>query len=91
MSKPTDEEMRVALDAAAYMVEHNKDPKFLAKALLNLNYRVHYFEEVFKAAEKYINFGQEEFDHQNLIKAMDHARQEERRITNQDEPPPFGL
>lgn len=91
MSKPTAEEMAVALNEAANMVEHNLDPKFIAKALLNLNYRVQYFEKVFKAAEKYMKFGQEEQEHQALLKAIEHARDEERRILNEDEPPAFGL
>lgn len=91
MSKPTNEELRLALDTAAYMVEHDNDPKFIAKALLNHNYRLHYFERVFLAAEKYINFGQEEVEHQELVKALEHAREEERRIVNEDEPPTLGL
>ena len=91
MSKPSAEEMTIALKEATYMVEHDLDPKFVAKALLNLNYRVHYFEKVFRAAEKYLNFGQDEHEHQALLKAIEYARNEERRILNEDEPPAFGL
>jgi len=91
MSKPTDKELMIALREAVSMREDAKDPDFIAKSLLNMNYRLHYFENVFKLAERYLNFGQEEHDHQELLKAIEFARNEERRITNEDEPPAFGL
>ncbi|WP_196137640.1 hypothetical protein [Aliikangiella sp. G2MR2-5] len=91
MTKPTKEELEIALKEAAYMKEHDADPKFIAKALLNLNYRVNYLYEVFKTAEKYLYFGQEENEHQALTKAIEKARHEERNIEKKEDPPTYGL
>ncbi|MCW8876967.1 MAG: hypothetical protein OQK04_09880 [Kangiellaceae bacterium] len=91
MSKPTPEELDLALTAAAIMSERKQDEHYLAKCLLNLNYRVAYLEKVFKAAERYVYFGQEEREHQLLIKAIEQARDEELHITKKEEQPNFGL
>ena len=90
MSKPTDDEMAIALKEAAYMREHDSDPKFMAKALLNTYYRLTYFEKVFKVAERYMLFGMEEAEHQLLLKEIENVREEERRI-KKEEPSSFGL
>ena len=42
MSKPTDEELMLALREAASMRDDARDPRFIAKALLNMNYRLNY-------------------------------------------------
>jgi len=91
MSKPTDSEFEAALNQASYMREHDKDPHFMAKSLLNMAYRLNYFEELLQAVEKYIYFGQEEGEHQKLLQLVDRIRKEELRIKEEDEPPTFGL
>jgi len=91
MTKPTKEELEVALAKAAEMKEHGEDTDFLAKSLLNTNYRLDYMEKVFHAAEKYVLFGQDETNHALLVRAIEHARRQERYINKVDEPPTHGL
>lgn len=91
MSKPTAEELEIALKQAATMREQGQDPQFMAKALLNLNYRVGYLEKVFHLAEKYILFGQDPNEHKYLLKAIEHAQNEERHIAKKDDEPSLGL
>ncbi len=40
MSKPTEDELQAALTEAARLREEGEDHYFLAKSLLNLNYRL---------------------------------------------------
>ena len=91
MTKPTQAELELALATAAHMSEQKQDEQHLAKCLLNLNYRIGYLEKVFKAAERYVYFGQEETEHQLLVKAIEHARSEELHIEKKEEQPKFGL
>ena len=70
MGKPTDEELRTALDEAARMRESGKDPHHIAKALLNLNHRTKYLERVLNATERYIRSGQAVSEHQHLVEAI---------------------
>jgi len=80
MTKPTHDELATALAAAGSMKEHDKDPDFIAKALLNSHYREQYLEKVFHLAERYIKFGQGETEHRELIRAIEMVRDEELRI-----------
>ena len=91
MTKPSKDELTIALDEASKMKEQGADPKFVAKALLNSHYRELYLEKVFHLAERYLRFGQEEHEHQELLKAIEHARREERHINKDDEASTFGL
>jgi len=91
MTKPTKQELIIALEEASKMKEQDQDPKFVAKALLNSHYREQYFEKVFHLAERYLLFGQDEHEHQELIKAIEYARSEERHINKDDEAQTFGL
>jgi len=91
MTKPSEQELAIALTEAAIMKEHDHDPKFIAKSLLNLNYRLHYLEKIFHLAERYVLFGQDEHEHQALVKAIEEARKQELRMDKQDNPNTFGL
>ena len=71
MSKPTNEELKTALTAAIDMKEHDNDPYFVAKALLNLQYRMRYYEELMSIADRYANLGQAEHEHTLLLKQID--------------------
>jgi len=71
MGKPTELELKDALEEAIRMREERDDPKFIAKALLNLNYRIGYLEKVKNAAERYVRFGLAEHEHTALLKALD--------------------
>jgi len=82
MSKPTDIELKTALVAAATMKEHDKDPFFIAKALLNHNYRLKYYEDLLKSADRYMNHGQAEHERMKLLKCIEDIKDIESRISN---------
>jgi hypothetical protein len=73
MSRPTDEELKVALEQAAYLRENGLDEHHMAKALLNLNYRIKYLEDVAYKAKHYLHFGQDARAHQLLMTAIEDA------------------
>lgn len=56
------------------MREQGDDPHHIAKALLNLNYRVKSLEKVLEAAELFYRSGQSVTEHQKLKKAIGDAR-----------------
>ena len=78
MGKPTAQELEKALTAAKSMREKGQDPDFLAKTLLNHDFRLGYLEEVMHAAERYLR-GMSEQEHTHLLRAIEKARQEESR------------
>lgn len=84
MSKPTKEELEEALALARQMREQGKDPRSIAKCLLSHHYRIGYLEEVMLAVEKYLRSGMAESEHQQLLKAVERARQAEARTANED-------
>lgn len=74
MGMPSDDEMKEALAEAGRMRESGDDPHFVAKALLNLNYRVKGLERVMEAAELFLRSGMAVAEHQRLRKALEEAR-----------------
>jgi len=84
MSKPTEEELKTALKMAAEMRDNKTDSSFIAKALLNYNYRFKYFEEVLHAADRYINQGMSEQEHIHLVRAIEKAKDAESFTSNQE-------
>lgn len=74
MSKPTDEELKIALRKAIDMKEHNDDPDFLAKALLNHHYRLNYLMDVLFAADRYLNHGMADHEHSKLLRLIEKAK-----------------
>ena len=91
MGKPTDQEMEQALAAAVRMRESRDDPDFIAKALLNLNYRHEQLMKVLQAAEVYLKFGHEEREHRDLLLAIEEARRAEAGEGSEDELGELGL
>jgi hypothetical protein len=85
MHKPTEEELNQALEEAERMREADEDPCYLAKSTQYLNRRVNVLEDVFEAANKYIHFGQEEREHAILLKAIQAAKRQEARETDEEE------
>ncbi|MDT8404246.1 hypothetical protein [Sulfuriflexus sp.] len=83
MGKPTAAELQEALETAAQMREQDNDPHYVAKALLNLNYRMGYMEKVLHAAQLYLR-GLGEHEHAALQKAIDAARREEAHTGGRD-------
>ncbi len=90
MGMPTAEELEDALREAARMREQGDDPHHVAKALLNLNYRVRSLERVLEAAELYFRSGQAVAEHQRLRQAIEQARAVAARSAG-SEPGLFGL
>jgi len=90
MSKPTEIEMSLALQAARQMKEQGNDPDFLAKALLNHHYRLGYLEDVLKAADRYMNHGMAEHERMALLRSIEKARDAEYRTAG-EEHEDFGL
>ena len=74
---PTDKEMQEALDEAERMRGQNDDPNHMARALLYLNRRNGFLEDVNSVADRYIRFGQEEHEHAELVLAIEKARSQE--------------
>ncbi len=74
MGMPSEAEMKEALAEAARMRESGDDPHHLAKALLNLNYRLKSLEHVKEAAELFLRSGMAVAEHQRLRKALEEAR-----------------
>ena len=90
MSKPTNIELKTALVAAATMKEHDKDPFFIAKTLLNHNFRLKYYEDLLIAADRYMNHGQAEHERMKLLKCIEKIKDEETRISKRNSDS-FGL
>lgn len=77
MSRPTEEELNSALGRAGQMREAGEDEYFLAKSLLNLNYRVSALEDVLEKAKLYLHSGEGAHEHTLLLKAIEKAEQAE--------------
>ena len=75
MGKPTESELEQAVIAAIRMRETGQDPDFIAKSLLNLNYRVQKLERVLTAASRYLHAGQSVSDHRHLLQVIQTAEQ----------------
>jgi hypothetical protein len=75
MGMPTDEERMLAIKAAKIMREKSLDPVFVAKALLNCNYRMGYLEDVLHLADEYLRSGFSEQIHARLELAIEKAKQ----------------
>lgn len=73
MGKPSDEQLKHALEKAAEMREHGEDPDFIAKSLLNLNYRFGVWQKVIDATKRYLHSGQGSTEHARLVSAMREA------------------
>lgn len=78
MGRPTDEELATALQEAARMREKGEDPAFVAKSLLNHNYRLNYLHQLYTQLEHYFHAGQADSEHAKLMKMLEKVRQEER-------------
>ena len=90
MSKPSDNELKIALKKAIEMKEHDNDDSFIAKTLINHHYRIRYLEEVLKIADRYMNHGMADHEHTQLLRAIEKAKEAEQR-TSGNEHDDFGL
>lgn len=78
MSKPTEEELKLALAAAAKLRESGEDTDYLGKSLLNIHYRFEKLETVYRAVEHYLNSGMGEIEHDRLTRALREYRRIDR-------------
>ncbi len=86
MSRPTEEELIMALKSAKLMREKNNDPFHLSKTLLYYRSHIRFLEEVRNSAEAYLHSGLSDARHRRLLQAIERLHQEERRNANQKEP-----
>ena len=77
MGKPTKEELEMALAEAGRMREQGEDEFHVAKCLLNHNYRLKQYEELYLALEHYIRSGQSDIEHGKLMRALEKIRKED--------------
>lgn len=76
MSRPTESELAIALKEAIRLRESGQDYHYLAKALLNLHYRMHYMEAISRAAGNFLHSGlagKEQADLQTAINKAEKA------------------
>ena len=85
MSRPSEQELETALHAAAFMREHDDDQFFIAKSLLNHNYRLHAMEKVVEKAKLYLHSGQNTNLEWDLEKAIQTAEDASKGINSDDE------
>jgi hypothetical protein len=84
MGKPSKQQLEEALSTAKQMRESGNDPHYVARTLLNLNYRVRYLEKVLEAAEYYLR-GEDAHAHTVLEEAIERARAEDRHTAGLDD------
>lgn len=89
MGKPSESELQQAIRAAVLMRESGNDPDFVAKSLLNLNYRVQKLERVMTAARRYLHAGQSVSDHRQLMQLIQ-AAEKAGAETEEDDLPILG-
>jgi hypothetical protein len=82
--KPTANELEMAIVAAEAMRTSGTDEHHVAKTLLYLYQRLQGLEKVFAAAENYLQFGQEEPQHAELVLAIDAVRQAEQHESGEE-------
>ncbi len=74
MGKPTKEELETALIHAALLREQGEDIYYMGKSLLNLNYRMKFYEDVLAKADLYLHSGEGANEHAELTLAIERAR-----------------
>ncbi len=75
MGRPTAEEFKAALTHAAKLREQGEDTFYIAKSLLNLNYRIKFLEDVLDKADVYLHSGEGAKEHADLVKAIERANE----------------
>ena len=75
MGKPTKKEYEAALTHAALLREQGEDVYYMAKSLLNLNYRMKYLEDVLAKADLYLHSGEGAQEHAELVKSIEKAEE----------------
>ena len=84
MGKPTELQLNIALKACIEMKEHNNDPDFIARSLLNHHYRLRYLEEVLQTADRFMNHGMADHERMHLIRCIEKAKEAEYKTAGED-------
>ena len=71
MGKPTEDELKQALEKAAELREHEQDSDFIAKSLLSLNYRHNKALHVIEQVKRYLHGGSSATEHARLLKLIE--------------------
>ncbi|WP_144393470.1 hypothetical protein [Pleionea sediminis] len=82
MGMPSNDELKVALETAAKMREEDKDPNFLAKSLLNLNYRMTLMHDLLHATKLYLRSGEGSTEHTKLLRTIEKIERAEVQSTD---------
>ena len=77
MGKPTKEELEEALAEAGRMREQGEDPHHVAKCLLNHDYRLKQYEQLYELVGHYIRSGQGDVEHGKLMRMLEKIRSDE--------------
>ena len=85
MSRPSDEELKIALSTAVSMREKGADPDFMGKSLLNMNYRIHHLEKVLHAAKTFLHNGLDPRQETDLLRAIEKAEKASAFLTDEEE------
>jgi len=80
----SDEELSTAVTQAELLREQDKDPQFIAKTILNLNFLVKQLESVQKATERYFHTGTSERERLILEAAIKKYRSIDRSNAERD-------
>lgn len=86
MGKPSETELQQAIMAAIKMRESGNDPDFVAKTLLNQNYRLQKLERLLSTTRRFLHAGQSVTDRRQLLKVLEEAERSEADPDAQDLP-----
>lgn len=81
--RPSDDEYRTAMHTAEVLHVEARDPRHLGKALLYLDQRCRYLEQVLQLADRFLLTGQDERVHALLLKAIHAVKRAEEHATGQ--------
>jgi hypothetical protein len=80
MNRPSDEELEIALDAAARMREWGVDPHHVAHVMLYLDQRNQRLNDVVRRVDRYVRFGLPERELTQLRRLIQDLREDEDRL-----------
>ncbi|MDQ8038086.1 MAG: hypothetical protein REI12_11745 [Pedobacter sp.] len=86
MGKPSQSELQQAIRTAIKMRESDQDPDFVAKTLLNQNYRLQKLERLLETTRRFLHAGQSVTDRRQLLKVLEEAEKAAADPDTQDLP-----
>ena len=86
MPRPTEQELAEALKHAGKMRETGSDPHHIAKALLNLNYRMKFMEQLLEDTKHYLR-GNGGVEHAKLLHTIEEVERVSRYLGEEPQNP----